>query len=208
LTEAGESRTILFATPSGGPRILGFDLQRAGWLGRVVFYQPGEYQPNALDDRAGPNFQILANAVLYVSGRLDEVEEPPPDAGAPMDAAVVPPHDARQADDSGLAPDASTLADAAPLTDAAPLSDLATPADAVPHLDDTAVPLDSALRDKADAATVDAEVPADVGASLPGASSPSGCSVSPGRVGARGYWAIGLLLTALAVRRRARSRRA
>ncbi|MFZ4736272.1 MAG: hypothetical protein ACOYM9_10025 [Bradymonadia bacterium] len=208
LTQAGESRTILFATPSGGPRILGFDLQRAGWLGRVVFYQPGEYQPNALDDRAGPNFQILANAVLYVSGRLDEVEEPPPDAGAPMDAAVVPPHDARQADDSGLAPDASTLADAAPLTDAAPLSDLATPADAVPPLDDSAVPLDTALRDEADAATVDAEVPADADASASGASSPSGCFVSPGRVSARGHWAIGLLLTALAVRRRARSRRA
>ena len=29
--------------------------------------QPGEYQPNALDDLDGNNFQILANAIYYVS---------------------------------------------------------------------------------------------------------------------------------------------
>jgi hypothetical protein len=65
LKEAGEQRTILFATSSGGTRVLGYALERAAWQGRVVFYQPAEYQPHALDDRAGPNFQILANAIVY-----------------------------------------------------------------------------------------------------------------------------------------------
>ena len=65
LTETGETRTILFATSSGGTRVLGYALERAGWQGRVLFYQPAEYQPHALDDRAGPNFQILANAIVY-----------------------------------------------------------------------------------------------------------------------------------------------
>ncbi|MCX4240789.1 hypothetical protein [Paraliomyxa miuraensis] len=67
LTEGGEERTILFASDTGGtPRVLGYDLRRAGWMGHVVFYQPGEYQPNALDDVNGSNFQILANAIHYV----------------------------------------------------------------------------------------------------------------------------------------------
>jgi len=65
LTQTGETRTILFASNSGGTRVLGYALERPGWQGRVVFYQPAEYQPHALDDRAGPNFQILANAILY-----------------------------------------------------------------------------------------------------------------------------------------------
>jgi hypothetical protein len=189
LTEAGESRTILFATPSGGPRILGFELHRAGWLGSVVFYQPGEYQPNALDDRAGPNFQILANAILYVSGRLDEVEEPPPDAEVvlPPDAHVVPVDAAVVVIvPDGFAGDALAV-DASVQTDAA-------------------APPDSALQVQADAASVDAGVPADVDASATGASSTSGCSVSPGRVGSFGHWAIGLLLTVLAARRNAPDR--
>jgi len=65
LTQTGETRTILFASSSGGTRVLGYALERPGWLGRVLFYQPAEYQPRALDDRAGPNFQILANAIVY-----------------------------------------------------------------------------------------------------------------------------------------------
>jgi hypothetical protein len=65
LKEAGETRTVLFASDSGGTRVLGYALERAGWQGRIVFYQPAEYQPHALDDRAGPNFQILANAIVY-----------------------------------------------------------------------------------------------------------------------------------------------
>jgi len=36
----------------------------------VVDYQPGEYQPNALDDLAGNNFQILANAIVFAAGVL------------------------------------------------------------------------------------------------------------------------------------------
>ena len=67
IAPAGENRTILFATNSGGTRGLGYALERPGWTGRVVAYQPGEYQPNALDDRDGPNFQILANAIVYAA---------------------------------------------------------------------------------------------------------------------------------------------
>jgi hypothetical protein len=65
LTQPGEARTVLFATNTGGTRVLGYALERAGWTGRVVFFQPGEYQPNALDDLAGRDFQILANAIVY-----------------------------------------------------------------------------------------------------------------------------------------------
>jgi len=35
--------------------------------GVVMGYQPGEYQPQALDGLAGNNFQILANAILYAA---------------------------------------------------------------------------------------------------------------------------------------------
>jgi len=68
LEEAGETRTLLFATDSGGVRPLGYALERPSWQGRVVGYQPGEYQPNALDDLEGPNVQVLVNAVLWASG--------------------------------------------------------------------------------------------------------------------------------------------
>lgn len=70
LTAPGETREILFASDyatGGGTHVLGYDLQRLGWAGRVVHYQPGEYQPNALDDLAGNNFQILANAIVHVA---------------------------------------------------------------------------------------------------------------------------------------------
>jgi hypothetical protein len=62
---AGETRTPLFASDSGDERLLGYVLQRNGWSGRVVVYQSGEYQPNALDNREGPNFQILINALYF-----------------------------------------------------------------------------------------------------------------------------------------------
>ena len=65
LTQPGEARTVLFASNTGGTRVLGYALERTGWTGRVVFFQPGEYQPNALDDLAGRDFQILANAIVY-----------------------------------------------------------------------------------------------------------------------------------------------
>lgn len=64
---AGEVRTPLFASDSQGERLLGYVLTRPGWLGRVVAYQPAEYQPAALDDRKGPNFQILVNALYYAA---------------------------------------------------------------------------------------------------------------------------------------------
>ncbi|HEY0963107.1 MAG TPA: hypothetical protein VGE69_12210 [Pseudomonadales bacterium] len=67
IQEAGETRTPLFATDSLGQRLLGYALVREGWQGRVVAYQPGEYQPNALDDRDGVNFQILVNAIYYAA---------------------------------------------------------------------------------------------------------------------------------------------
>lgn len=65
--EAGEQRTPLFATDSLGQRLLGYALQREGWQGRVVAYQPAEYQPNALDNRDGVNFQILVNALYFAA---------------------------------------------------------------------------------------------------------------------------------------------
>lgn len=65
--EAGETRTPLFASDSLGRRLLGYALVREGWRDRVVAYQPGEYQPNALDDRDGVNFQILVNAIYYAA---------------------------------------------------------------------------------------------------------------------------------------------
>jgi hypothetical protein len=67
LSEPGGEREALFATNSGGERLLGYTLLRVGWSGRVVAYQPGEYQPNALDDRKGNNFQILVNALYYAA---------------------------------------------------------------------------------------------------------------------------------------------
>jgi hypothetical protein len=65
--QEGEDRDILFATDSQGERVLGYALQRPDWQGRVVAYQPGEYQPGALDDSKGPNFQILVNALYFVA---------------------------------------------------------------------------------------------------------------------------------------------
>lgn len=70
ITLPGEARTLLFASDDGaggGARVLGYDLHRPDWMGHVVFYQPGEYQPQALDDLQGNNFQILANAIYWVA---------------------------------------------------------------------------------------------------------------------------------------------
>lgn len=67
IEQAGEQRTPLFASDSLGTRLLGYELTRPGWQGKVVAYQPAEYQPNALDDRNGPNFQILVNAIWYAA---------------------------------------------------------------------------------------------------------------------------------------------
>lgn len=85
LTEPGEDRVPLFATDSGGERLLGYALTRPGWTGRVVAYQPGEYQPNALDARAGNNFQILANAIYFAA--IGSAEPVPSDTTAATSSA-------------------------------------------------------------------------------------------------------------------------
>ena len=66
---AGFLQTIFGSTyvDNGTTHLLGFTHRRSTWSGTVVGYQPGEYQPNALDDLAGRNFQILANAILYAA---------------------------------------------------------------------------------------------------------------------------------------------
>ncbi len=68
-----ETIEILFASnyiDGGSTHLLGFTHQEPGWLGKVVVYQPGEYQPNALDDLDGNNFQILANEIVFSTGAL------------------------------------------------------------------------------------------------------------------------------------------
>ncbi|HET9299110.1 MAG TPA: hypothetical protein VFO11_04145, partial [Candidatus Polarisedimenticolaceae bacterium] len=52
---------------AGTAHLLGFTHRRPAWSGIVVGYQPAEYQPHALDDLGGPNFQILANAILFAA---------------------------------------------------------------------------------------------------------------------------------------------
>lgn len=96
LTEAGEQRTILFtsADASGGSaRVLGYDLRRADWMGHVVFYQPGEYQPLILDVE-GDDFQAIANAIVYVATTQDEPTDPTTgDTGEPSDESGGEPSD-------------------------------------------------------------------------------------------------------------------
>jgi len=61
---------MLFASnysQGGTTHVLGFTHRRPEWAGVVVVYQPGEYQPNALDNLDGNNFQILANAIVYAA---------------------------------------------------------------------------------------------------------------------------------------------
>ncbi|MFN7974597.1 MAG: PKD domain-containing protein [Acidobacteriota bacterium] len=70
---------------TGTTHLLGFTHKRPSWAGVVVGYQPGEYQPNSCDV-FGPNFQILANAIVWASGVLAA----PPAAdfiGAPLSGA-------------------------------------------------------------------------------------------------------------------------
>lgn len=73
LPAPGETRTILLASDYDGngtnKHVLGYDLQRPGWTGRVVFLQPGEFQPLILDTSGAP-FQVLANAVVHAAGAL------------------------------------------------------------------------------------------------------------------------------------------
>ncbi len=71
--------TLLFASnydQSGTTHLLGLLHERPAWEGVVVVYQPGEYQPNALDDLDGNNFQILANAIHFAAYRDPESAVP------------------------------------------------------------------------------------------------------------------------------------
>jgi hypothetical protein len=70
LLPTGGSFQMLFASDyanNGSTHILGFSHRQPSWQGVVVVYQPGEYQPQALDDFAGNNFQVLANALVYAA---------------------------------------------------------------------------------------------------------------------------------------------
>jgi hypothetical protein len=66
---AGTTRTLFGSNynDNGTTHLLGFTHRRSTWSGIVVAYQPAEYQPHALDDLEGNNFQILANAILYAA---------------------------------------------------------------------------------------------------------------------------------------------
>ncbi|MCB1582194.1 MAG: hypothetical protein R3E90_12630 [Marinicella sp.] len=49
---------------NGNQHLLGYTKQCPNWTSKVFVYQPGEYQPNAT---SGNNFQILLNAIYYLS---------------------------------------------------------------------------------------------------------------------------------------------
>jgi hypothetical protein len=83
--------TVLFASnyaQNGTTHILGFEHRRPAWAGVVIGYQPGEYQPNALDDLDGNNFQILANAIVDAAYVQPAVPALPP-AGVALLAAIL-----------------------------------------------------------------------------------------------------------------------
>lgn len=72
LEPAAEEIEVLFGSDfvqNGTTHLLGFTHRRSEWRGVVVAYQPGEYQPNAFDFD-GPNFQVLANAILWSAHRV------------------------------------------------------------------------------------------------------------------------------------------
>lgn len=80
--QAGSVQVILGSDydQNGTSHILAWIHDRPGWAGRVIGYQPGEYQPNALDDRDGNNFQLLVNMIYWASGAptVSTPEEPRP----------------------------------------------------------------------------------------------------------------------------------
>lgn len=58
---------ILFASDYTSTHVLGLIHRRPEWQGMVLMYQPGEYQPNAVDSLDGNNFQILANMIYFAT---------------------------------------------------------------------------------------------------------------------------------------------
>jgi len=99
-------RTLLFGSDSGGTRALGFVTVRSGWRGRVVAYQPGEYQPNALDDRDGNNFQILANAIVFAAGEVDADGQGGASAGSGGTSSTAGSNGGSSAGSAGIVPGA------------------------------------------------------------------------------------------------------
>jgi len=98
LTEPGEERTILFTSADsagGSARVLGYDLWRPGWVGHVVWWQPGEYQPVILD-LAGNDFQALANSIVYVA-----ITEEDPGSTTGADTGMMPSDDTGAVDSGG-----------------------------------------------------------------------------------------------------------
>ncbi|MEE9130290.1 MAG: hypothetical protein V3T84_09745 [Phycisphaerales bacterium] len=70
INKTADDGEILFASnyvQNGPTHILGFTHQRPIWEGIVTWYQPAEYQPNALDDLDENNFQILANEIVFAA---------------------------------------------------------------------------------------------------------------------------------------------
>ena len=65
LPAAGEIEVLFSSNYNGTPHLLGYSERRPEWAGVVVVYQPGEFQPNALEP--GNNLQILLNAIVYVA---------------------------------------------------------------------------------------------------------------------------------------------
>ena len=65
LPAAGEIEVLFASDYDSTTHLLGYLERRPEWAGVVVVYQPGEYQPNALEP--GNNFQILLNAVVYAT---------------------------------------------------------------------------------------------------------------------------------------------
>ncbi len=124
LTVPDEIRTTLFASDYQGSVVLGYDLRRPDWSGHVVLYQPGEYQPAALDDLDGNNFQVLANAIYYVGTTQDEPTDPTGDAtesGGTGDGDETGPDASDSASDTGGQATASASAGGS--------ADTTTPAD-------------------------------------------------------------------------------
>lgn len=111
--EPDEFRRYLFGStfgPSHG--VLTYELQRPGWRGRVLTYQPGEYAPRALAPE-GRNFQILANAI-YWSTHGPQIADPDPPDG-PADGSTDDPGNGSESTDGDLNTGPSvTDADAAP----------------------------------------------------------------------------------------------
>lgn len=71
LPTGGEIELLFASDYDGQGHVLGYTHRRPGDSGIVVVYQPGEYQPHALEP--GNNLQILLNAVLY-AGSLSAQE--------------------------------------------------------------------------------------------------------------------------------------